>query len=336
MTKRYIIGMIVTLNRMFCEICILRRRQFSKDLSVSFILCTDGLCAGYCLAFLLTCDDKIVRLMMRWNVNEKIRSLLAVLLAVLFTVGVGASPAVADSVSLPLSALSCDSVSQVQLGSDLFKNAEFSDVRFAEIGKELFSPPVASGDLTKSSQFAVRSLPAIPATFFMVLMGFLCVSLARDRKLWLRVAFGVLYLGVAGVNAVPQLLFNLESIKNKRFVPKGVICELKNFIRPQCGDQGTRYIGLLRRMTAIPCDASFAKSQGKGSIATHYLSVLFSSFVRLVPPNLHSCQPAIISHYNPQFSLAHSSQVFTLFSNSCFCSNAIIKSEIFKIKEIWK
>ena len=251
------------------------------------------------------------------EVNEKICNLFAVLLVLLFVTGAGAMPAVTSSSGLDLFAISHSTATQVQLGSDPFKSVEFSCPGLIEIGKEISEPPVAVANSTKSSQFGVRSLPAIPATFFMVLTGFLCVSLVRDRKIWRTAAFGVLYLGAAGINAVPQLLSSDENIKTKQAAPKGVISELRNFIRPQCDAQGTRYIGLLRRM-AIPDGDSFAENHGRGSFTGHWhiSDVLAVSFLRSVLSSLYSYISAIIKNYNPQPSPGNSSAVGRI---SCFC-----------------
>jgi len=237
-------------------------------------------------------------------VSKKRDILFVALLVLLFVAVAGASSAVINSTSLPLFAVSSHSAAQVQLSSSLSQSLHFSDPRLLEIGNELSQPPVLANNSAVSSQIGIKILPAIPATFFMVLTGFLCVSLVRDHKLWRSAAFGLLYLGAAGINAVPQLLSNPENIKIKQSSPKNAtMCELKNFVTPDCDAQGTRYVGLLRRMTAIPADESFIENQGKRAIGAY--SNMLPNFLHSVPSILHSYLSAIISPYNSRFTLAH-------------------------------
>jgi hypothetical protein len=64
----------------------------------------------------------------------------------------------------------------------------------ADIAAELLKPPA---DFTNHSVFppGTKPLPAVPAALFMGLTGFMCVTLVRDRKVWLTIVatiFGVL------------------------------------------------------------------------------------------------------------------------------------------------
>ncbi len=268
-----------------------------------FVRCRD-------VTFYKACDEKDEA-----EVSEKIRNLLGVVLILLFVAGVGVSPVVADSGGLPFLAVSRDAVAQVQFSSNLFKSLEFSDLRLIEIGKELSEPPVAITNSTKSSQFGVKPLPAVPATFFMVLAGFLCVSIIKDRKIWLKVVFGALYFGAVGVNVVPKLLADTVNIKIKQASSdKGTVRKLRNFVRPMYDAQGTRYIGLLHRM-AIPDGDSFAENHGGGSLAAHWYDsdVLPVSFLRSAPSGLYSYLSAIIKSHTPQPSPRN------LFAAVCSC-----------------
>ena len=246
---------------------------------------------------------------------------LLVMVSVLMLVSVaGALPAVTNSGVLSFAAEN-EAITQVSFGSNLFKVTDFSDSSFIEIGKELSEPTVVI-----VNSIDVQQLPAVPATLFMVLSGFLCVSLVRDHKVWLSVVFGALRLGVAGVNVVPRLLVNYSKVDVKQSSAKEAICVFRDFFRPMFDVQGTRYVGLLRRMTTAG-DDGFADNYG-GKTATahrHSSDVLALSFLRSALSNLHSYLSAIISFYNSQFSLAylpvrisnlgHSSQVFILADN---------------------
>ncbi len=67
----------------------------------------------------------------------------------------------------------------------------------------LLEPPVGAGAVLSSSP--LPSLPAIPKSILMALVGFLCVSLVRDGKVWLAVAASLLPLGHYRPNAVALL-----------------------------------------------------------------------------------------------------------------------------------
>jgi len=217
----------------------------------------------------------------------------ALLLAVVAADG---SSAVGDSSGAFLSAADHGAIMHVQPSSNLFKITEFSDSQFIELGKELSEPTVAI-----VNSIAVKQLPAVPATFLMVLTGFLCVSFVRDRKIWLRVVLGAFYLGAAGVNAVPQLLANCNEIKVKQSSARKAVCKLEGIIRPMSDAQGIRYIGLLRRM-AIPDDDSFAENQLVKSITVHNRHGLNLYALRLASFCLYSYLSAIIkSNYNLPF-----------------------------------
>ena len=225
---------------------------------------------------------------------EKIHGLLIVR-SMLLLVVVATSPVIASTGGWSL-AVSHDVIASVQFSPDS---------KFIEIGKELSEPPVG---ITNS--IAVKQMPAIPATLFMVLVGFVCISLVRDRKIWLKVVFGSLSLGIAGVTAVPQLLAKCSKVKVKQSSAKEAVCALEDFVRPTSGNQVTRYIGLLHRM-AIPDKESFGGNQGEKSITSHRHSsnVLLRVFSRFAPFSLNSYFSAIIkSLSNSQFSIDDSSE----------------------------
>jgi len=263
-------------------------------------------------------------------IDEKIQNLLVVM-GLLLLIVANASPAVADSGGFPL-VLSHDITMQVQSSSCLLKVADSSASSFIEIGKELSKPPV-----TIINSIAIKQLPAIPATFLMVLTGFLCVSFVKDRKIWMRIVSGALYLGVASVNVVPQLLANCNKIKIVQPSAKEAGCEHKDFIIPTSDVQIIRYIGLLRRM-ATAGDGSFVDNHGKKTIIAHQYSsdVWLVSFLLSAPSSLHSYLSAIIKSL--RFSLAYlsvrtsdwwcSSQVFTSFDNFAHRFAYLLKSKL--------
>lgn len=122
----------------------------------------------------------------------------------------------------------------------------------SELGKAIFQPPLvdnrkASGD----NQY----LPAVPPALFMVLTGFLCVSLVRDRKTWIAVLAGLLWLGQAGFNALPELTSRLsQKIHNSSPVKPELIAAypLDGVYFPESFNEQIRYTGLLHHLEGIP------------------------------------------------------------------------------------
>ena len=129
---------------------------------------------------------------------------------------------------------------------------EPSNAHLANIGVELLKPPA---DLTNSAPVGAKILPPIPATLFMVLTGFLCVSLVNDRRLWLAVLAGLLWAGQAGFHAIPQLAAYMSSQKHiQQKTPDNTAClyRVEDCCRSRSDIEGTGYIGLLHHLAAIP------------------------------------------------------------------------------------
>jgi len=132
--------------------------------------------------------------------------------------------------------------------------SEAYDSHLANIADELLKPPVDSVD-SSDLPIGARSLPPVPGALFMVLAGFVCVSLVKDRKLWIATLAGLLWAGQAGFTALPQLASNLASKKQiGQQLPPNVTyaSELENLDRLRSDIEGTRYIGLLHHLAGIP------------------------------------------------------------------------------------
>lgn len=126
-----------------------------------------------------------------------VMSLLLILLII--TTSTRASDSAAD---LNICQVSHLGFSETQITAKVF---EFVDTTLVGIGREIVKPHIASTTSISSQQDYAESLPAVPAAKLMVLIGFLCVSLVRDRKVWLAALGGLLWLGHAGAQTVPQL-----------------------------------------------------------------------------------------------------------------------------------
>ena len=129
---------------------------------------------------------------------------------------------------------------------------EPSNAHLANIGVELLKPPA---DLRNSAPVGAKILPPIPAALFMVLTGFLCVSLVKDRRLWLAALVSLLWAGQAGFHAIPQLAAHMNSQKHiQRKTPDNTAClyRFEDSCRLRSDIEGTQYIGLLHHLAAIP------------------------------------------------------------------------------------
>lgn len=133
---------------------------------------------------------------------------------------------------------------------------EYSDSRLAAVAAEFLKAPAAFTDWPAAA-IHVKSLPGVPGSLFMVLTGFLCVSLVRDRRVWLAALAGLLWLGQAGIQALPQFALRLSHTNHsKQQLDTNLTTTypyyLENSSRLRGDTEGTRYIGLLDHLAGIP------------------------------------------------------------------------------------
>lgn len=124
----------------------------------------------------------------------------------------------------------------------------------AAIATEFHKPPVSFvGSPPQANR--IKLLPPIPGTLLMVLVGFLCVSLVKDRRFWLTKLTGLLWAGQAGFIVLPQLASHLvgkKQIEQKFSADVARLSESKHPCRLRSDIEGTPYIGLLRHLAGIP------------------------------------------------------------------------------------
>jgi len=134
--------------------------------------------------------------------------------------------------------------------------AEAYNCHLANIADELLKPPADfAASPTESLPTGTTSLPAVPGALFMGLTGFLCVSLVKDRKLWMAALAGLLWAGQAGVTVLPQVAHHLAGRRHATqcFSPNvAYVPTLDHSDRPRSDIEGTRYIGLLHHLAGIP------------------------------------------------------------------------------------
>jgi hypothetical protein len=127
--------------------------------------------------------------------------------------------------------------------------------QLASISEEFNKPPVKYGE-SSATAIGVKSLPPAPGTLLMVLVGFFCVSLVKDRRIWLAALSGLLWAGQAGISLLPQLAINVSGIVLSENQSSShyfaCLCEPKQPNRLRSDIEGTCYVGLLRHLAGIP------------------------------------------------------------------------------------
>ena len=201
------------------------------------------------------------------------KRLLVILLSFVVAATVGAAPTMSDynksfaSVGvLPASGVLVSYIPETsQIG-------ELSNSQMAAIGAEILKPPP---DYTYLVPAETHTLPPVPAATFMVIGGFLCISLVKDRKLWLAAPAGLLWAGQAGIHVIPQLVAHISKQQHiQRQSPANTACLhwLEDSCRLRSNIEGTQYIGLLHHLAGIPDTMTSLPS--KASLLRRTMSLL--------------------------------------------------------------
>jgi hypothetical protein len=171
-------------------------------------------------------------------------------------------PALADAAptmsglgrDLIMGALSVDSDSRAYYSPEIDQITGLYNPRLAAIAAEFNKPPVSFTGAPPTAN-TIKSLPGVPGTFLMVFVGFLCVSLVKDRRIWLATLAGLLWAGQAGFAALPQLTSQLAGKRQseQQYSPDVArLCEPEHPCRLRSDIEGTSYISLLRHLAGIP------------------------------------------------------------------------------------
>jgi hypothetical protein len=130
----------------------------------------------------------------------------------------------------------------------------------AAVGLEMLKVPTVDAAANAIAS-VVRStsnykvMPAVPAAFLMVITGFLCISLVKDRKVWLAAFVGMICLGQLGITALPKVAANFKDAFMTSVSTSLVslnVSEHDSEFRVRSEVEGTTYIGLLRKLSGIP------------------------------------------------------------------------------------
>lgn len=119
-----------------------------------------------------------------------------------------------------------------------------------------FNKPSVSFLSFKNPSDGIKPLPAVPGTILMVSMGFLCISLIKDRNFWLNMLTGLLCAGKTGFVFLPNLALRIagktKTAAYSLSLNKACLCVPKYYHRLRSEIEGTFYIGLLRYLAGIP------------------------------------------------------------------------------------
>jgi len=176
-----------------------------------------------------------------------------VLLLLVMATAVKAGPTMSNfNESFVAGVVSPTSESHIFFVRETSQITEPSNTHLANIGAELLRPPA---DFTNTSPVGAPSLPPAPAALFMVLTGFLCVSLVKDRRVWLGALAGLLWAGHTGIQAIPKLAAHISSkkhIQRKSHTNTVRLHQFEESLRLRSDIEGTKYIGLLHHLAGIP------------------------------------------------------------------------------------
>jgi len=185
-------------------------------------------------------------------ISAKNSKLLIILLPLVVTTAISAAPTMSDCnknfVATDVLPASGTHITDIPETSQI---TESSNSCLAAIGAEILKPPP---DFTDFSPVGAKTLPPVPAALFMVLTGFLCVSLVKNRRVWLAALAGLLWASQAGFQAIPQLASNISKKHIQRKSPVNTSClyRVEDCCRLRSDIEGTQYIGLLHYLAGIP------------------------------------------------------------------------------------
>jgi len=194
-----------------------------------------------------------------------------------------------------------------------------TNTRLADLSREILKPPTAAGFVKSPIAHRAKSLPVIHGAVLMVLFGFLCISLVRDRRVWLVALSSLIWAGHAGVHAVPRVALHLNHKNHSRqqlCAEHSYPYYLENSNRLRCDVEGTQYIGLLHYLAGVP-DASSAFKNTPLTLSHRHQkpsSAVLSYFHKNTYPYLSAIIPEQCSLNSLFKCLASKAEQFICFS----------------------
>jgi len=184
----------------------------------------------------------------------RVNKILSIMLLLFAAPATNASPTVTHQDAILTTGL-CGADTPVTISRTINNVVGPINARLTNLGREFLQPPASLAGLSNEQDNPVKPLPAVPTAMLMVLMGFICVSLVRDRRIYLAALAALLCAGHAGLRAVPQLGLHLchRAHTNHHLWARPAQFFLpKDATRPRCDIEGTRYIGLLHHLAGMP------------------------------------------------------------------------------------
>ena len=181
------------------------------------------------------------------------QQLFASAIALSLCIGAAASPTVIEDIDTSFVVASAADIvdSAAPAIADFIEPARSE---LADAGRVLCQPFNVFGGST-TSRNNIRKLPAVPGAVLLGLMGFLCVTLVRDRKTYLAVFIAMVSLGQQGMYAVPELAARFGHaghIAKHSLEAKSHNVYLPNIAFGERNSEERNFLGLLRRLAAIP------------------------------------------------------------------------------------
>ena len=131
-----------------------------------------------------------------------------------------------------------------------------ADWQLENSGRQITDPARTPSPFQETHTRNTTMLPAVPAAISMTLCGFLCISFVRDRRGWLAMETGILWLGQKGIQAFPELTHRICSrITTSANSPTGldkpdIVFASHKTITGNA--QSIRFVGPLRKLEGIP------------------------------------------------------------------------------------
>ena len=175
------------------------------------------------------------------------------MLLLLAASAVRASPTIISDSSIPIASRLTDDATDID--SCVPGSIEFSS-QISELSRTLLLPPQANNQTTQEGNN--HYIPVLPPAIGMVLMGFICVSLFRDRKAWLAVIAFLFAAGQTGITALPELSRLCRKVHNCQPI-EPTLAELYSpgdGFYPANYSEQIRYTGLLHHLAGIPKQTS--------------------------------------------------------------------------------
>ena len=226
--------------------------------------------------------------------SGNIRKGLLVFLSLLVVSVVSAAPTVGDYKSDAVApAMSPCSDAPHTEACEINQIGEPTNSPIASVAAEFLKPPATTDQ--QALLMHAKSLPPVPGALFLGLAGFLCVSLVKDRRVYLAALAGLLWLGQTGFAALPHIASHLRSKKQIQYSSADLtyVSELEGSFRLRSDLEGTQYIGLLRHLAGIP-DATMLLPLPVTSLSLRVRHYVWRTWQSQLPkePRLPSVIPA--------------------------------------------